>query len=120
MTRDDVIWLLRFYGRIDREIRGARELRLSRDEQERYERELTAAKGEISRALLELPYKERDAVFSHYALGRKWSQIRCRHNYSDKQIRNISNRGLLALGKRLEDSEPVRQFLRRREEDTLL
>ena len=59
--------------------------------------ELRTVKREIIRCLNRLPSAERNALYYHYIKGRTWAWVSVKCAYSERQIRNIGNRGLDAL-----------------------
>lgn len=84
--------------------------------EERYEREaaeLRAAKREIISALNALPQKERNALWYHYIKGWTWTRVAAKCAYSDRQIRNISNKGLDRLAKAFRENGTMSAFCAR-------
>lgn len=115
MERFEVIQLLRLYRYADGEIRTVMRLHISDDQKREKVDALNRFREEMATAIQSLEYVQKDAILSHYVRGQKWEIVRRRHCYSEKQIRNISNNGLLALGKELESCETACCLLRREE-----
>lgn len=64
--------------------------------------ELLELRRNVVTALSRLPYTQKDVIWRHYIKGEQWEQIARRHYYSDRQIRNINNQGLDALGREMD------------------
>jgi DNA-directed RNA polymerase specialized sigma24 family protein len=56
--------------------------------------ETQKAKEQIIKAINHLPTIEKDCIYRHYIKGELWVSISMRHNYQDRQIRQIAYRGL--------------------------
>lgn len=101
MKRKTVIAGLRAYRGIENDIRQKMLFAKESGEGGEYEREaeeLCRIKRGIIRCLNDLPQMERDCLWSHYVKGEMWVRICQKHAYSERQIRNISARGLDRLG----------------------
>jgi hypothetical protein len=57
-------------------------------------REMQKAKEQIIGAINHLPPIEMDCIYRHYIKGEYWISVGMRHNYSDRQIRQIAYRAL--------------------------
>lgn len=113
MDRKTVTAGLRAYKRIESDIK--QKMLFAREageggEFEREAEELRKIKREIIRCLNELPQLERDCVWSHYIKGERWVWICRKHAYSERQIRNISARGLDRLGEAFSQRQKVARF----------
>lgn len=113
MERFEVIQMLRLYRDSEGDIRTLKKLHIQEEQREQEIALIQKFQNEISVAIKGLDYVQKDAILSHYVRGQKWAIVRRRHCYSEKQIRNISNNGLLALGKQLDNCETACYLLRR-------
>lgn len=116
MDRETVKAGLRGYRHIGEDIRQKQAFAEETGEKEQYEREireLQAVRREMVRCLNELPTVERDCIWRHYVMGEMWVRICRKYAYSERQIRNISNRGLERLGKALKKSPAAARFCER-------
>ncbi len=101
MERKTVIAGLRAYRGIENAINQKMVFAEETEERGKYEREaseLRRVKSGILQCLNELPQMERDCLWRHYIKGEVWVRICQKYAYSERQIRNISNRGLIRLG----------------------
>ena len=81
---------------------------------------LRKVKREMIRCMNDLPQLERDCVWSHYIKGEMWVRICQKYAYSERQIRNISNRGIDHLGRSFSRRPDVVRFCRAaKEQDTI-
>ena len=115
MNRKTVIAGLRAYKRIEEDIRHKELFASEVEDGARYLAEaekLRKVKREIIRCLNELPQLERDCIWSHYIKGDFWVRICQKYAYSERQIRNISNRGIDCLGKAFSRRPDVERFCR--------
>lgn len=120
MDRKTVIAGLRAYKYIDGNIKSKLLFAQESGEEEKYEREaaeLRSVKRKILAGLNELPQLERDCVWRHYIHGERWVRISRKYAYSEKQIRNISGRGLDRLGKAFDQCGEVARFCRAEEQE---
>ena len=112
MKRKTVKAALTAYRGIEDEIRQKLQFAQETGEKQ-YEREaaeLRTAKLEIIGALNALPQKERNALWYHYVKGWTWTRVAAKCAYSDRQIRNIANKGLDRLAKALSKSREASDF----------
>ena len=116
MERKTVIAGLRAYRSIESDIRQKMLFAKEAGEGGEYEKE-AAALGRVKRAMIrclnDLPQLERDCLWEHYVKGELWVRICQKHAYSDRQIRNISNRGLDRLGKAFSKRPELARFCER-------
>lgn len=77
--------------------------------------ELRRVKKEIIQCLNELPPLEFKAVWYHYIRGEVWAWVSRKCAYSERQIRNISRKGLDRLSGAFEGSPEVAAFCARSE-----
>jgi DNA-directed RNA polymerase specialized sigma24 family protein len=104
---------LRAYKGIDEDI--GQKLGFAKEDEDgkqyvREAEELRRVKREIIRCLNELPQLERDCIWRHYVNGEMWVRICQKYAYSERQIRNISNRGLDRLGKAFSRRAILRRY----------
>ena len=112
MDRKIVIAGLKAYRGIEHEI-SRKMLFAQETNDESYEREaetLRKIKQEIIRCLNDLPQLERDCLWEHYVRSELWVRICRKYAYSERQIRNISNRGLDRLGRAISERPELVQF----------
>ena len=115
MKRKTVKAALTAYRGIEDEIRQKLQFAQETGE-EQYEREaaeLRTAKLEIIGALNALPQKERNALWYHYIKGWTWTRVAAKCAYSDRQIRNIANKGLDRLAEAFRENETLSDFAAR-------
>lgn len=113
MDRKTVIAGLRAYRSIESDIRQKMVFAQEAEEGGEYEKEaavLRRVKQGMIRCLNDLPQLERDCIWEHYVRGQKWVWICQKHTYSERQIRNISNRGLDRLGKAFSKRPELARF----------
>lgn len=118
MKREVVVNGLKRYRDADKEIGFLRMMAEMADdarEEKRYSlaaENLRNAKLQITSALNNLPFRERDVLWRHYIQGEYWERIAQAHYYSEKQTRNIGKRALDMLGEAVEPyPEAVSFFL---------
>lgn len=122
MPQKAVKCALRAFRQIDTDI-AAKEEFSKTEGGSRYAKEaaeLKSVKKAIIAALNELPPLERDCIWQHYIRGDSWVRISRKHAYSERQLRNITNRGLQILGKTLLRNEKTRSFCRAVEKQNTL
>lgn len=123
MDRKTVIAGLKAYKRIEDDIRHKELFASEVEDGAQYLKEaekLRKVKREMIRCMNDLPQLERDCVWSHYIKGDMWVRISQKYAYSERQIRNISNRGIDHLGKSLSRRPDVVRFCRAaKEQDTI-
>lgn len=116
MERKTVIAGLRAYRSIESDIRQKMLFAKEAGECGEYKKE-AAALGRVKRAMIrclnDLPQLERDCLWEHYVKGELWVRICQKHAYSERQIRNISNRGLDRLGKSFSKRPELARFCER-------
>lgn len=113
MERKTVIAGLRAYKSVERDIKQKMIFAKEAEEGGEYEREadmLRRVKQGMIRCLNDLPQLERDCIWEHYVKGELWVRICQKHAYSERQIRNISNRGLNRLGKAFSSRPELARF----------
>ena len=113
MDRKTVIAGLRAYRSIEQGIKQKMLFAQEVEEGGKYEREadeLRKVKQGIIQCLNDLKQMERDCIWEHYIRGTLWVWICQKHAYSEKQIRNISNRGLDRLGKAFSERPELVRF----------
>ena len=113
MERKTVIAGLRAYKGIEDDVRQKIAYAGEVEDGETYLREaedLRHIRREIIRCMNELPQLERDCIWRHYIHTEKWVWICRKYAYSERQIRNISNRGLERLGRAFEKQPAVAAF----------
>ena len=116
MNRETAKGGLRAYRHIGEDIRQKQAFAEETGEKAQYEREaaeLQTVKREMVRCLNKLPTLERDCIWRHYVLGEMWVRICRKYAYSERQIRNISNRGLDRLAAELKKSPAAARFCER-------
>lgn len=103
MDRKTVVAGLKAYKGIEDDIKSklrfAREIDKDRAKYKKEVEELRCVRRDMIRCLNDLPQLERECIWDHYIMGHVWLRISQKRNYSEKQIRNIANRGLERLGK---------------------
>lgn len=113
MERKTVVAGLRAYKHIEDDIR--QKLMFAREAEDdrqllKEADELRNVRREIIRCLNDLPQLERDCIWRHYIQGERWVRICQKYAYSERQIRNISNRGLNRLGSAFSKRANIRRF----------
>ena len=119
MNRKMVIAGLKAYKGIEHEI-SRKMLFAQETDDANYEREAEALrkiKQDIIRCLNDLPQLERDCLWEHYVKNELWVRICRKYAYSERQIRNISNRGLDRLGRAISERPDLMQFCKARADD---
>lgn len=115
MDRRTVIAGLKAYKRIEADIQHKELFAAEVEDGAQYLKEaekLRKVKREIIKCMNDLPQLERDCIWSHYIKGEMWVRISQKYAYSERQIRNISNRGIDRLGKAFSRRSDVVQFCR--------
>ena len=115
MDRKTVIAGLRAYKRIEDDIKHKELFASEVEDGAQYLKEaekLRRIKREIIRHLNDLPQMERDCIWSHYIKGEMWVRISQKYAYSERQVRNISNRGIDRLGKAFSRRSDLARFCR--------
>lgn len=103
MEKQEIIQMLRVFRTSGDEIRMQRRAGSEADGNCRMKiSELLELRRNVIAALSRLPYTQKDVIWRHYVKGEQWEQIARRHYCSDRQIRNINNKGLDALGRELD------------------
>lgn len=101
MDRKAVVAGLKAYKGIEDDIKSklrfAREIDKDRAKYKKEAEELRCVRREMISCLNALPQLERECIWDHYIMGDIWVRISQKRNYSEKQVRNIANRGLKQL-----------------------
>lgn len=116
MERKTVIAGLRAYKDIENDIQQKMLFAKEAGEGGAYEKEaamLRRVKLGMIQCLNDLPQLERECIWEHYVKGKLWVWICQKHAYSERQIRNISNRGLNRLGKAFSGRPELARFCAR-------
>ena len=115
--RQTVRAALEAYRRIEEDIQN--KLQFAKEAEEEAEKyaseaeELRTVKREIIRCLNGLPSAERNALYYHYIQGRTWAWVSVKCAYSERQIRNIANRGLDRLSRTFAEVPVMASFCSR-------
>lgn len=75
---------------------------------------LDKLKNTISGEINSLPSVEKNIVYDFHVKGLQWVQISLSVNYSERQCRNICNRGLDNLGKQFSKNALIKKLLSER------
>ena len=115
MDRRMVIAGLKAYKGIETDIRHKELFASEVEDGAQYLKEaekLRRVKREIIKCMNDLPQLERDCIWSHYIKGEMWVRISQKYAYSERQVRNISNRGIDRLGKAFSRRSDLARFCR--------
>lgn len=107
---------LKAYRQIEGDIAHKLQFAAETEDGERYRHEaaeLRTVKTEIIRCLNGLPSTERNALYYHFIKGRTWAWVSARCAYSERQIRNISDRGIDRLVRAFSEAPAMASFLTR-------
>lgn len=75
--------------------------------------QLRAVKLDVISAMNALKQAERNALYYHYIRGQTWVWTANKCNYSERQIRNIANKGIDRLAKAFRENETLSDFAAR-------